>query len=112
MKVGLEVSIDVTKIDKARLYQGAKGVYLTMTTFVDLDQKDQYDNNGFVAHKKNKDEQGNTPILGNVKVFWTDSQQQSQGLQQQQPSQQLAQKRQQVQQAAPMASDYDETLPF
>ena len=30
MKIGVEVSIDVTKIDKARLYQGQKGKYLTI----------------------------------------------------------------------------------
>jgi hypothetical protein len=78
MKIGVEVSIDVTKIDKSRLYQGQKGKYLTMTTFIDIDQKDQYDNNGFIAHKKGQEEQGNAPILGNVKVFWSDAQQQVQ----------------------------------
>ncbi len=36
MKVGLNVRIDVTKIDKARLYKGAKGTYLDLTTFVIL----------------------------------------------------------------------------
>ena len=72
MKIGVEVQIDVKKIEKARLYAGAKGTYLTMTTFIDLDEKDQYENNGFISHKKNKDEQNNTPILGNVKVFWKD----------------------------------------
>ena len=73
MKVGIEVQIDVTKIEKHRLYNGAKGKYLTMTTFVDLDNTDQYDNNGFIAHKKAEGEEGNTPILGNVKVFWSDN---------------------------------------
>ncbi len=82
MKIGVEVSIDVTKIEKARLYQGQKGKYLTMVTFIDIDQKDQYDNNGFIAHKKGQEEQGNAPILGNVKVFWSDAQPQ-----QQQPAQ-------------------------
>ena len=38
MKIGLSVRIDVTKIDKARLYAGAKGTYLDLTTFVDTDQ--------------------------------------------------------------------------
>ena len=66
MKIGVEVQIDVKKIEKARLYAGAKGTYLTMTTFIDLDEKDQYENNGFISHKKNKDEQNNTPILGNT----------------------------------------------
>ncbi len=87
MKVGIEIQIDVKKIEKARLYAGQKGTYLTMTTFVDLDVKDQYDNNGFISHKKEKDEQNNTPILGNVKVFWTDSQQSAPAPQQQPPAQ-------------------------
>lgn len=34
MKVGLSVRIDVTKIDKSRLYKGAKGTYLDLTTLV------------------------------------------------------------------------------
>lgn len=46
-----------------------------MTTFVDLEQKDQYGNSGFVTHKKNEGEE-NAPILGNCKIFW-DSQEQS-----------------------------------
>jgi len=75
MKIGVEVQIDVSKIDKARLYKGKKGNYLTMTTFIDTENKDQYDNNGFISHKQTKEESDsktNTPILGNVKVFWKD----------------------------------------
>jgi hypothetical protein len=75
MKVGLSVRIDVTKIDKARLYKGAKGTYLDLTTFVDTDQQDQYENNGFISQSTTKEEreaQVQTPILGNVKVFFTD----------------------------------------
>ncbi len=77
MKVGLSVRIDVTKIDKSRLYKGAKGTYLDLTTFVDTDQQDQYENNGFISQSTTKEErEGNvqTPILGNVKVFFTDGQ--------------------------------------
>jgi len=84
-KYGVEISIDVTKIEKARLYQGKKGNYLTMTTFIDVDNKDQYDNNGFVSHKQTKEEKEaktNTPILGNVKVFWSDAPQTQEGAQQ------------------------------
>jgi len=80
MKIGLSVRIDVTKIDKARLYAGAKGTYLDLTTFVDTDQKDQYENNGFISQSVDKEEreQGvQTPILGNVKVFFTDGAQSS-----------------------------------
>ena len=56
MKVGLNVRIDVTKIDKARLYKGAKGTYLDLTTFVDTTNQDQYENNGFVSQSQTKEE--------------------------------------------------------
>ena len=68
-KVGVEIQIDVSKIDKARLYKGKKGNYLTMTAFIDLHEIDQYGNSGMVTHKKGKDEE-RAPILGNTKVFW------------------------------------------
>lgn len=73
-KYGVEISIDVTKIDKARLFEGKKGTYLTATVFLDVDNQDQYGNNGMIVHKKNQGEEGNTPILGNAKVFWSDNQ--------------------------------------
>ncbi len=121
-KVGIEVRIDVTKIDKARLYKGAKGTYLTMTTFVDLDNQDEYGNNGFIAHKKEQDEQGNTPILGNTKVFWTEGQSAPQL--QQQAHQQPAPQRQAPPQNQPQGvntaphqqpagfDDFDDDIPF
>ena len=74
MKLGISVRIDVTKIDKSRLYQGAKGTYLDLTTFVS-DELDQYENNGFISQSLTKEEREakyQTPILGNVKVFYTD----------------------------------------
>ena len=76
MKVGISVRIDVTKIDKSRLYKGAKGTYLDLTTFVDTEQQDHYENNGFISQSLTKEEREakyQTPILGNVKVFYTDS---------------------------------------
>tara|TARA_Y100000310_G_C20679575_1_gene815120 strand:+ start:2613 stop:2936 length:324 start_codon:yes stop_codon:yes gene_type:complete len=88
MKIGVSISIDVTKIDKGRLVQGTKGKYLDLITFIDTDQQDQYGKNGFVAHSvgKQEREQGvKGAILGNVKVFYDDSQQPRQ---QAQPSQQ------------------------
>lgn len=75
MKCGISIKIDVTKIDKSRLYKGAKGTYLDLTTFVDTDEKDEYENNGFISQSTTKDEREakyQTPILGNVKVFYTD----------------------------------------
>ena len=81
MKLGVELNIDVTKIDKARLYKGKKGTYLTMKVFVDPDNADQYGNNGMITHKKAEGEE-RAPILGNCKVFWKDDKQQQQGYQQ------------------------------
>lgn len=75
MKVGLNIKLDVTKIDKERLYKGAKGTYLDLTTFVDTANQDKYENNGFISQSLTKDERDageKTPILGNVKVFYTD----------------------------------------
>jgi len=72
-KVGISLKIDVSKIDKNRLFKGAKGVYLDATAFVDLDELDQYGNSGMItqdvsAEEKKAGTQG--AILGNSKVFW------------------------------------------
>ena len=75
MKVGISIKIDVTKIDKARLYKGKKGTYLDLTTFINTDEKDEYDNNGFITQsptEQERQEKTKMPILGNVQVFWTE----------------------------------------
>jgi len=83
-KIGVELKIDVTKINKQLLFSGAKGTYLDATVFIDIDEKDQYDNNGMITQKVPKDGVKNSgAILGNCKVFWTDGQSQAQ----QQPQQ-------------------------
>ena len=77
MKLGISIKLDVTKIDKSRLFKGEKGTYLDLTTFIDTDELDQYGNNGFIAQSVSKEERGDgvkTPILGNAKVFFTDGQ--------------------------------------
>lgn len=133
MKIGIEVRIDVSKIDKARLYKGEKGTYLTMTAFVDPINQDQYGNNGMVTHKKNQDEQ-QAPILGNTKVFWSEGlpvsqqggyqQQQNPtyqqakqgGFQQQAPQQQEGFGQQAPQQQSAKVNtqepDFDQDIPF
>lgn len=75
MKVGIEITINVDKMDMTRLYQGKNGRYLTMTTFLDTSQPDKFDNHGFVTHKKNEGED-KAPIIGNGKIFWEGNQQQ------------------------------------
>ena len=110
-KVGVSFNIDVTKIDKTRLYQGAKGTYLSCTVFVYLDEKDQYDNSGMITQDVSKEEReqgakGN--ILGNVKVFW-----QGEGAgQQSQQSNQQNQEAQQSQQAPQSFDNFDDDIPF
>ena len=78
-KIGVSIKLDVTKIDKSRLFKGEKGTYLDLTTFVDLDNVDQYNNNGFIAQSVSKEEreQGlKGTILGNCRVFFNDAGQQ------------------------------------
>ena len=74
MKIGISIRLDVTKIDKARLFKGEKGTYLDLTTFIELDEQDKYGNNGFISQSLSKEERDgkapNTPILGNAKVFY------------------------------------------
>ena len=76
-KIGITISIDVTKILKERLFQGKKGVYMDLTTFMDLENADQYGNHGFISQSQTKEERdsnaAHTPILGNCKVFYTDN---------------------------------------
>jgi hypothetical protein len=102
MKVGIELRIDVSKIEKERLYKGKKGTYLTMITFIDTEEKDKHENNGFISHKATEEERANkqyTPILGNAKVFYTDSQDS------------MARKPVTQQQPASMG-DFDDDIPF
>jgi len=98
-KIALSLKINVSQIDKARLFTGQKGKYLDCTIFVDMDQLDQYGNSGMITQDVSKEEKqqgvkGN--ILGNGKVFWVENgqapQAQNQGgfVQQQAPPQQQA----------------------
>ena len=84
-KIGVSFKIDVTKIDKYRLYKGSKGTYLDCTAFINIDEKDQYENNGFISQDVSKEEKDNGvkgKILGNVRVFWNNEQSQQQNYQQ------------------------------
>lgn len=109
MKLGLSIKLDVTKIDKSRLFAGAKGTYLDLTTFIDLDNEGQYGDHGFISQSVSKDERDagvQTPILGNVKVFFNDS---NQGAPKQQ-SQSANQASQNLQ--APDDEGFSDDIPF
>jgi hypothetical protein len=81
MKIGVSVSLDLKKLDLSRCpvvtkKDGTEARYLNMTTFINTDELDQYENNGFIAQSQSKEEreagEERPPILGNVKVFYTD----------------------------------------
>lgn len=75
-KIGINISIDVSKIDKTRLFKGKKGTYMDLTTFIDTKNPDQYEQHGFVSQSTSKEEREagvKTPILGNCKVFFDSS---------------------------------------
>lgn len=103
-KVGVSIKLDVTKIDKSKLFQGQKGTYLDAQVFIDIDELDQYGNSGMITQAVSKEEKqqgvkGN--ILGNVKVFWKDQQQAPQQNRPPQPQQAPQYAPQQNQQQAP-----------
>ena len=132
-KVAVSIKIDVTKIDKARLFQGKAAKYLDATVFIELDEFDQYGNSGMITQDVTKEERqqnvrGN--ILGNVKVFWKDGETVQQPQQQAAPQQwgnapknQPAQFSPQHQQMTPAQQasggvvteplmDFDDSIPF
>jgi hypothetical protein len=112
-KVGVNLKINVSEIEKARLFQGQKGIYLDATVFIDIDQVDNYGNNGMITQNVSKEEKeqgvkGN--ILGNCKVFWQDDSAPSQpqtGSYQQQTGGQA-----QAQGGQPPTEDFDDDIPF
>lgn len=76
-KIGVSLKIDVTKIDKSKLFFGEKGKYLDATVFIEIDEKDQYGNNGMIVESVSKEDKQNGVrgnILGNCKVFFNKSQ--------------------------------------
>jgi len=65
----LLLRLDVTKIDKARLYKGDKGTYLDCVVML-KDEPDNYGNIGMIVQSVSKEErQAGTKgaILGNAK---------------------------------------------
>lgn len=108
MKLGLSIKIDVSKIDKSRLFKGEKGTYLDLTTFIDMENPSEYGDHGFISQSVSKEEREQkvqTPILGNVKVFFTGD-----GLPQQ-PRNAPAQQASGVP-ASNGSGDFDDDIPF
>jgi hypothetical protein len=73
MKQTIDISLDVSKIDKAALYESPKTgkKYLNITVLI-REVKDQYQNDGFVVQKiskERKDAGEKGLILGNAKIL-------------------------------------------
>lgn len=61
------VKVNVTKIDKARLFEGKSGKYLDLVL---IDKPDEYGNDGFVCQSCSKEERERgvkMPIIGSWK---------------------------------------------
>jgi hypothetical protein len=98
--IGVNLSIDVSKLDKSRLYKGAKGTYANLTVFIDSNP-DQFGKNGGVKEQATKDERDQKvkmQFVGNATIFWSDN-----------PDFQPAR----VEQAQEPATDeFDDSIPF
>jgi hypothetical protein len=76
--MNIQVKLDVTKIDKTKLFQGKQGTYLDAVIFL-KETPDQYGNNGMIVQSVSADERAQGikgAILGNVKVMQQQAQQQ------------------------------------
>ena len=104
MKIGVNISIDVTKLDKARFVAGKNGQkYADLVAFIDIDQQNEYGKNGSVTQNCSKEEREakvQMPFIGSVKVFYKDE-----GQQQPKP-------RQAPSKQAPIEDDFDDVVPF
>jgi len=104
--IGLNFSIDVTKLDKTRFYQGKKGTYANLTVFVDSEQS-QYGDNGVITQQLTKEEREQKlklPILGNATIFYTNDADNF--------AQQKAQQTAPAHHETPPIEDFDDDIPF
>lgn len=75
MKIGMNIRLNVSLLDKARFFKGKKGTYADLSCFVDTENTDQYGNNGTATQAITADERKEglkLPILGNARIFYTD----------------------------------------
>ena len=69
----ISANIDLTKIDKSKIYEGKKGKYYPVTIVLN-DEPGQYGDSGYIQTEQTKEERdAKQPksYLGNVKVVWT-----------------------------------------
>jgi len=69
----VSANIDLTKIDKSKIYEGKKGKYYPITIVLN-DEVGQYGDSGYIQTEQTKEERdakAQKTYLGNVKVVWT-----------------------------------------
>jgi len=69
-------SINLDKIDKAKIFEGKKGKYFPVTVVLN-NEPGNYGDSGYIQTEQTKEERdAKQPktFLGNVKVVWTDGQ--------------------------------------
>tara|TARA_R100001463_G_scaffold51785_1_gene102501 strand:- start:57 stop:386 length:330 start_codon:yes stop_codon:yes gene_type:complete len=69
----ISANIDLTKIDKSKIYEGKKGKYYPVTIVLN-DEVGQYGDSGYIQTEQTKEERdakAQKTYLGNVKVVWT-----------------------------------------
>tara|TARA_R110000787_G_scaffold239220_1_gene345347 strand:- start:765 stop:1094 length:330 start_codon:yes stop_codon:yes gene_type:complete len=72
----ISANLDLTKIDKSKIYEGKKGKYYPVTIVIN-DELGQFGDSGYVQTEQTKEErEAKIPksFLGNCKVVWTNGQ--------------------------------------
>lgn len=72
----ISANIDLTKIEKSKIYEGKKGKYYPITIVLN-DELGQYGDSGYIQTEQTKEERdAKAPksYLGNVKIVWTNGQ--------------------------------------
>lgn len=66
--MAIKLKIDVSKISKADLYQGKKGIYLDAVLYENRDGQSQFGDDGYIVQgisKEKRDSGERGPIVGN-----------------------------------------------
>ena len=78
MKIGVNLKVDVSKLDKSKFFHAKSGaIYADLTVFIDPSEADQYGYHGGITQSLSKEERAakvKSTYVGNAKVFWQDQQ--------------------------------------
>ena len=76
MKVAVNFSIDINKLDESRYIHGKNGAkYVDLTCFISPEEPDQFGQHGGIQQSTTQDERAagtKMAYVGNVKAFWGD----------------------------------------